>query len=252
MKTMVYLVGAGPGDPELLTVKALRALREADVVLHDDLVGPEILKLVPATADIQNVGKRCGRNHITQDQINSLMVNFARVGLIVVRLKAGDPLIFGRAGEEIEALRHAQISFQIIPGITAALGAAAAAQIPLTHRRLASRLILLTGHRAFGASDDWRPLISANATLVLYMPGEDYSGVATRLQAAGLSGATPCALISQTTTAAQQIHQTTVAGLPEVAPLASPALLIVGSVAEFATQALFPQLGQSELMNCWA
>jgi uroporphyrin-III C-methyltransferase len=241
MKTMVYLVGAGPGDPELLTVKALRALREADVVLHDDLVGPEILSLVPATAEIQNVGKRCGRRHITQDQINSLMVNFARVGLTVVRLKAGDPLIFGRAGEEIEALRRAQVAFEIIPGITAALGAAAAAQIPLTHRRLASRLIFLTGHRALGASDEWQPLISADATLVLYMPGEDYSGVATRLQAAGLSGATPCALISQTTTAAQQVHQTTVAELPEVAPLAPPALLIVGAVAVFATQTLFPQ-----------
>jgi uroporphyrin-III C-methyltransferase len=252
MKTMVYLVGAGPGDPELLTVKALRALREADVVLHDDLVGPEILSLVPATAEIQNVGKRCGRNHITQDQINSLMVNFARVGLTVVRLKAGDPLIFGRAGEEIEALRRAQITFEIIPGITAALGAAAAAQIPLTHRGLASRLILLTGHRALGASDDWQPLISADATLVLYMPGEDYSGLATRLQAAGLSGATLCALISQTTTAAQQIHQTTLEKLPEVAPLASPAILIVGAVAEFAAQAISPQHGQSELMNCWA
>ncbi|MBZ5704137.1 MAG: uroporphyrinogen-III C-methyltransferase [Acidobacteriia bacterium] len=252
MKTMVYLVGAGPGDPELLTVKALRALREADVVLHDDLVGPEILKLVPATANVQNVGKRYGRNHITQDQINSLMVNFAMAGLTVVRLKAGDPLIFGRAGEEIEALRRAQICFEIIPGITAALGAAAAAQIPLTHRQLASRLILLTGHRALGARDDWRSLISADATLVLYMPGEDYSEIASQLQAAGLHRTTPCALISQTTTAAQQIHQTTIGELPEVAPLASPALLIVGAVAEFATQTLSPQLGQSELINCWA
>jgi uroporphyrin-III C-methyltransferase len=252
MKPMVYLVGAGPGDPELLTLKAARALREADVVLHDELVGPGILKLIPATTEVQNVGKRCGRDHITQDEINFRMVNFALAGLTVVRLKAGDPLIFGRAGEEIEALRRAQVTFEVVPGITAALGAAAAAQVPLTHRHMASRLILLPGHRALGVSDDWQQPLSPDTTLVLYMPGEDYSGIAHRLQAAGLSGTTPCVLISQATTAQQQIHQTTVRELSEVPSLAPPALLIVGSVAEFALQTFSQQLGTSELMNCWA
>src|SRR5271154_2162934 len=135
MKGKVYLVGAGPGDPELLTVKALRLLRTADAVLHDDLVTPEILKLMPSTAQVHNVGKRCGKKKILQGEINFLMVELAASGLRVVRLKGGDPLIFGRAGEEIEALRAANIPYEIVPGVTSAMGAAAAAGIPLTHPR---------------------------------------------------------------------------------------------------------------------
>jgi uroporphyrin-III C-methyltransferase len=148
MKGKVYLVGAGPGDPELLTLKALRLLRNAEAVLHDDLVAPEILKLIPSTAQIYNVGKRCGKKKILQAEINGLMVALAASGLRVVRLKSGDPLIFGRAGEEIEALRRNHIPFEIVPGVTSALGAAAAAQIPLTHRRASSALVLVTAHRA--------------------------------------------------------------------------------------------------------
>ena len=148
MKGKVYLVGAGPGDPELLTVKALRLLRTAEAVLHDDLVAPEILKLIPPTAQIYNVGKRCGKKKILQGEINGLMVALASSGLRVVRLKGGDPLIFGRAGEEIESLRRSNIPFEIVPGVTSALGAAAAAQIPLTHRRASSALVLITAHRA--------------------------------------------------------------------------------------------------------
>ena len=150
MKGKVYLVGAGPGDPELLTVKALRVLQTADAVLHDDLVAPEILKLIPPTAQVHNVGKRCGKKKILQEEINYLMVALAETGLRVVRLKSGDPLIFGRAGEEIESLRRANIPFEIVPGVTSALGAAAAAQIPLTHRRASSALVFLTAHQAPG------------------------------------------------------------------------------------------------------
>ena len=135
MSGKVYLVGAGPGDPELLTVKALRLLQNADVVLHDDLVAPEILQLIPSTAHVQNVGKRCGTKTMRQEEINFLMVTMAGSGLQVVRLKSGDPLIFGRAGEEMEALRRANVAYEVVPGITSALGAAAATGIPLTHRR---------------------------------------------------------------------------------------------------------------------
>src|ERR1700729_2074856 len=135
MTGKVYLVGAGPGDPELLTLKAARVLKQADVVLHDDLVSTQILQLAPAHAQVRNVGKRCGKKSVSQEEINFLMVTLVASGLQVVRLKGGDPLIFGRVGEEIESLRRNNISFEIVPGVTSALGAAAAAQIPLTHRR---------------------------------------------------------------------------------------------------------------------
>jgi len=148
LKGKVYLVGAGPGDPELLTLKALRLLQSAEAVLHDDLVAPEILQLIPSSAQIHNVGKRCGKKKILQGEINYLMVALAASGLRVVRLKGGDPLIFGRAGEEIETLRRHNIPFEIVPGVTSAMGAAAAAQIPLTHRRASSALVLITAHRA--------------------------------------------------------------------------------------------------------
>ncbi len=133
MKGKAYLVGAGPGDPELLTLKALKILQSADVVLHDDLISAEILALAPRTAFIQNVGKRCGQKRITQDEINSQLVSLASSGLQVVRLKGGDPFIFGRGGEEIEALRQHGIGFEIVPGVTAALGAAAGIRLPRRH-----------------------------------------------------------------------------------------------------------------------
>src|SRR5947199_2077241 len=141
----VFLVGAGPGDPELLTLKAAKVLRSADVVLHDELVSPEILRLLPAQARVVDVGKRCGQKSTPQEQINRLLVEQALLGLQVVRLKGGDPFIFGRGGEELEALRHAGVEVEVVPGITAALGAAAGNQIPLTHREIASTLVLVTG-----------------------------------------------------------------------------------------------------------
>src|SRR6266404_2767085 len=188
MNGKVYLVGAGPGDPELLTVKALRLLRKADVVLHDELVTPEILKLISLAAEVQNVGKRCGSKTIRQEEINFLMVTRAAAGLQVVRLKSGDPLIFGRAGEEIEALRRSNIEYEIVPGVTSAFGAAAAAGIPLTHRQASSTLVLTAGHRASTNDDaDWSLFAATRSTLVVYMPGSNYGEISSRLKAAGFA-----------------------------------------------------------------
>jgi uroporphyrin-III C-methyltransferase len=240
MKGKVYLVGAGPGDPELLTLKALRLLRTAEVVLHDDLVAPEILKLIPSTAQIHNVGKRCGKKKILQGEINDLMVALAASGLRVVRLKGGDPLIFGRVGEEIETLRRNNIPFEIVPGVTSAMGAAAAAQIPLTHRRASSALVLITAHKAAGKdaaekdASDWSKFVASGATLVIYMPGQNYSDIARRLTTAGLAGETPCAVISRATTRHQRTHRTTVLDLHRSPQLAAPTLLIVGEVVRLA------------------
>jgi uroporphyrin-III C-methyltransferase len=232
MNGKVYLVGAGPGDPELLTRKALRLLRAADVVLHDDLVAPEILALIPPTVRLHNVGKRCGRKSISQEEINALLVAYASDGLTVVRLKGGDPLIFGRAGEEMEALREARIGFEVVPGVTAALGAAAAAQISLTDRRLASKLVFVTAHRRAGKiATDWRGVASPETTLVVHMPGDNYGGLAAELCAAGLRGQTPCVIVSGAATPQERIHRTTLEKLPQAPRLPAPALLIVGKVA---------------------
>lgn len=235
MTGKVYLVGAGPGDPELLTMKAVRLLASADAVLHDDLVAPEILRLVNPAAQLHNVGKRCGTNKITQEKVNFLMTSLAAAGQQVVRLKGGDPLIFGRAGEEIESLRRAGIPYEIVPGITAALGAAAAAGIPLTDRRGAGALVLLTGHRAANnAEADWQDFVRSGATLAIYMPGHNYGEIALRLRAAGLRGETPCLLVSRATTAGEQVHVTTVAELAAAPRLEAPALLIVGEAVRLA------------------
>jgi uroporphyrin-III C-methyltransferase len=235
MKGKVYLVGAGPGDLELLTLKALRLLQSAEAVLHDDLVAPEILQLIPATAQIHNVGKRCGKKKILQDDINFLMVALASTGLRVVRLKGGDPLIFGRAGEEIESLRAAGIPYEIVPGVTSALGAAAAAQIPLTHRRASSAVVFITAHQAAESeAADWRKFVSNGATLVVYMPGQDYSNVAKRITEAGLDAETPCILVSRATTRRQRTRRATIATLHRAPQLAAPMLLIVGEVVRFA------------------
>ncbi len=248
MNGKVYLVGAGPGDPELLTLKALRLLRTADVVLHDDLVTPEILKLVSAATEIQNVGKRCGSKTIRQEEINFLMVTRAASGLNVVRLKSGDPLIFGRAGEEIEALRRSNIEYEIVPGVTSALGAAAAAGIPLTHRQASSTLVLTAGHRASeNDAASWGQFAAGESTLVVYMPGSNYSEISNRLAAAGFAEETPCAIISRATTPEQQIHRTTVSDLHRSPRLASPALLVVGEVVRFADHSLVDAAIQPEL-----
>jgi uroporphyrin-III C-methyltransferase len=240
MKGKVYLVGAGPGDPELLTLKAFRLLRTAEAVLHDDLVAPEILKLIPPGAQIHNVGKRCGKKKILQGEINCLMVALAASGLRVVRLKGGDPLIFGRVGEEIEELRRNNIPFEIVPGVTSAMGAAAVAQIPLTHRRASSALVLITAHQSSEKrasekeASDWSKLVGSGATLVIYMPGQNYSDISRRLQLAELSEDTPCAIVSRATTKYQRTHRTTVRDLYCAPELTAPTLLVVGEVVRLA------------------
>lgn len=237
MTGRVYLVGAGPGDPELLTLKALRVLGVADAVLHDELVSPEILQLVSATAHLHNVGKRCGPKIVRQQEINELMVGYAWAGCTVVRLKAGDPMIFGRAAEEMAALRAANISFEIVPGVTAALGAAAAAQVALTERHVAPAVALVTYGRAGGEPPmNWSSLIESGATLALYMPGEDYQRISNQLREAGLPRDIPCVLISRATTPAEQVRTTTLEQLAEMPPLPSPTLMVIGPVARLAAE----------------
>lgn len=238
MKGTVHLVGAGPGDPELLTLKALRLLQTAEAVLHDELVSSEILKLISSAAQVFNVGKRCGAKKVQQEEINFLMIALAESGRRVVRLKSGDPLIFGRAGEEIESLRRANIPYEIVPGVTSALGAAAAAEIPLTHRRKSSALVLITAHQASDSeATNWSKLAGSGATLVIYMPGHDYCEIAAKLKSSGLAAETPCAIISRATTTRQRTHRTTIAELTHSSQLAAPTLLIVGEVVRFADPA---------------
>src|SRR5882762_2878671 len=231
-KGKVHLVGAGPGDPDLLTVKALRLLRTVDIVFHDDLVSPQILGLIPAGTHVESVGKRCGHASVTQQQIHSLLINAAREGWEVVRLKSGDPLVFGRAGEEMEALCQAGIDFEVVPGITAAFGAAAQARIPLTDRRLASKIVFLSNHCCAGKTvPDWKDSVSKDATILVYMLGADYEGLTEKLRAAGLEAQTPCLLVSHATSAQQQVHPTTLTDLAKAPRLPAPVLLVIGAVA---------------------
>jgi len=231
----VYLVGAGPGDPELLTVKAHRLLHRAEVVLHDDLVPAEILALAGPQAEIANVGKRCGAKGITQADINARMIESARQGFDVVRLKSGDPGIFSRLAEEIDALEAAGVSFEVVPGITAGIGAAAALGVSLTDRRNSSRVIVVTGHHA-GTNEqkkpDWKNLAREDATLVIYMPGRDFAGLRADLLAAGLAGETPAVVVSRATTP-HQVHQcATLEELDKLPRMESPAILLIGRSLE--------------------
>jgi len=234
----VYLIGAGPGDPELLTVKAARLLREANVVLHDSLVSDEVLQRISPSAILVDVGKRCGTKLLTQDEINGLLVGYAAAYATVVRLKGGDPAIFGRAGEELAALRDANLDYEVIPGVTAGLAAAAAAGISLTDRRAAAQVLFTTFSRGKGAAAmDWGCL-TPTTTLVLYMPGPDYGEVANRLAEAGLPLDLPCAIVSQASRAAQQVRWTSVGALSDADKLPAPAILVVGRVARQQVQDL--------------
>lgn len=230
MSGKAFLIGAGPGDPELLTRKAARILGSADIVLHDSLVSPEVLALIPATAQRIDVGKRRGFRLLSQDEINSLLVASAQQHAIVVRLKGGDPLLFGRAAEEIQALRAAHIDFEIVPGISAAFGAAAAAQISLTDRRLASHVLFTTYSRA--PESHVLPLlgVTAETTVVVYMPGPEYTGVSHWLLESGIVAETPCLVISKASQREQSVQPTTVSRLASLPPLPAPALLMVGRV----------------------
>jgi len=233
-KGTVYLVGAGPGDPELLTLRALRLLETADVVFHDDLVSAEVLALVHRHALVDSVGKRCGRPRITQAGINALLVESARAGQSVVRLKSGDPLVFGRAGEEIAALRTAKVPFEIVPGVTAALAAGAVLSLPLTDRKSASKLIFCTGHHATGKDETsiWSGPLPEDATLVIYMPGRDTARIARELAVAGVAADVPCCAISHAATVRQSHAACRLNGLAALTCGPEPLLLLIGRAME--------------------
>jgi uroporphyrin-III C-methyltransferase len=233
----VWLVGAGPGDPELLTIKALKALQAADVVVHDGLVSDEILALAPGGARRISVAKRKSRHSYAQDEINRMLVAFAQDGLNVVRLKGGDPFIFGRGGEELEACREAGVECHVVPGVTAALAASANAGAPLTHRGSAQAVTFVTGHAATGAEPDldWESLAKANQTIVIYMGVSTAAGIAGRLIGAGRAGSTPALIVENASRADERRIVTTLAGLPQAAAdVAGPALLIVGEAMALA------------------
>ncbi len=223
----VYLVGAGPGDAELLTVKAVRLIESADVILHDDLVPQAILDLARPGAEVTNVGKRCGAKTITQEEINSLMGEHAQAGQSVVRLKSGDPLLFGRASEELAALAEAGVPVEIVPGVSAAFAAAAAIGRSLTDREWASHVILSTGHHAQSHNREALPAAEAG-TRVVYMPGRDLTLLAAEWLTEGLPADLPCAVVSRAALPDQQVLHTTLGALGEVEAAAAPSLLIAG------------------------
>ena len=228
---VVYLAGAGPGDPDLLTLRTHRLLQTADVVLPDDLVSDEVLALASPSALIIPVGKRCGQPRITQEGIHALMLEHAGAGRSVLRLKSGDPLIFGRAAEEIAFLTEHNLPFEIVPGITTAFAVAAELKTPLTDRGSASKLVFATAHHAadkLQLTPKWEGAFPPDATLVVYMPGRRFRLLADELIASGIARDTPCVAVSKASSPDEQIHHTTLAGLTDEAVGPAPVLLLIG------------------------
>jgi uroporphyrin-III C-methyltransferase/precorrin-2 dehydrogenase/sirohydrochlorin ferrochelatase len=235
----VSIVGAGPGDPDLLTVRALRRIETADVLVHDRLVDPAILDLARSDARRIHVGKRRGCHALEQEQINALLVDLARDGHDVVRLKGGDPFVFGRGGEELMHLRTHGIEVEVVPGVTAALGCAASAGVPVTHRDLAQAVTFVTGHAKDGAEPDldWAALARVNHTLVVYMGVATASRVAARLIENGLDGTTPVAVVENGTRRNERVltgELATLGALVDGNDIKGPAVLVIGRVAAFA------------------
>lgn len=229
----VYLVGAGPGDPDLLTVRAARLLAEAGLIVHDGLVDPAILALANASAELVSVAKSRARHTLPQHEINALLVREALAGRDVVRLKGGDPLVFGRGGEEAEACRAAGVPVEIVPGVTSALGASAAAQIPLTHRDAASIVSFVAGQCKGLAEQNWAGLAGAGRTLVIYMGVKTAPQIAEKLIADGLSPQVPVAVVENAARARMRVLRGSLAALPalvETQRVRSPALIIIGDV----------------------
>ncbi|MEC5387121.1 uroporphyrinogen-III C-methyltransferase [Uliginosibacterium sp. H3] len=236
----VALVGGGPGNPELLTVRAARLIEQADVLVYDHLVGDAVLDLARADAERIYVGKQSGKHTLPQEGINALLVTLARAGKRVVRLKGGDPYIFGRGGEEGEELAASGIPFEVVPGVTAACGAAAYAGIPLTHRDHAKAVIFVTGHLKDDSSDlDWPALARAQQTVVIYMGVLSLPEISHHLMAHGMPPDTPAACVRHATTQQQQTVAATISTLPQAvtaAGLRPPALLIIGHVVSLRDQ----------------
>lgn len=230
----VYLVGAGPGDPDLLTLRALRLMQKADVVLYDNLVSKPVLEMTRRDAQRIFVGKRRSNHALPQEEINDLLVQHAKAGKRVLRLKGGDPFIFGRGGEEIETLAEHKINFQVVPGVTAASGVSAYAGIPLTHRDHAQSCVFVTGHLKDGSMDlDWEFLARPRQTIVVYMGLQGLPTLCEQLTAHGLPATTPIAIVQQGTTQNQRVVCGTLSTLPqnpEIAKLHAPTLIIVGGV----------------------
>ncbi|MCL9775005.1 uroporphyrinogen-III C-methyltransferase [Vibrio methylphosphonaticus] len=230
----VSLVGAGPGDPDLLTVKGYRVIQAADIVVYDRLVSTEILALAKPNAELIYVGKKLDFHCVPQDQINQILVDKALAGKKVVRLKGGDSFIFGRGGEELETLAENDINFEVVPGITAAAGATAYAGIPLTHRDHAQSVQFITGHvQKDGREIEWSALAQSNNTLVFYMGLKQSGHITSQLIEHGLDASTPCAIIENGTRREQRVFQGELSTLPQMASEAqSPALIVVGSVTQ--------------------
>ena len=233
----VFLIGAGPGDPELLTLKAARALRLADVILVDDLVSRGCLAHARSDARVVPVGKRGGCRSTPQSFIEKMMIQHSKAGQTVARLKGGDPFVFGRGGEELEALLAAGIEVEVIPGITAGIGVPAALGIPVTHRSLARGVTFVTGHGKNGAQPDWRALAASGTTLVVYMGLGRIEQIVSGLESAGMAEATPACAIENGTLKNQRCVMATLGTLAEkvsAGKLASPALIVVGEVVRLA------------------
>jgi uroporphyrin-III C-methyltransferase len=226
----VALVGAGPGDPDLLTVRAARLLADAEVVVHDALVGDGVLALVPPTAELIDVGKRPGRP-VPQENISALLVELGRQGRRVVRLKGGDPFVFGRGGEEALALQEAGVPFEVVPGITSSVAAPAAAGVPVTHRGVAAAFTVVTGHRRHGEPEvDWRSLAKVGGTIVVLMGVAQRGEIADELMAGGLAPDTPVAAVHRATTDDQEVRRVELRELAAT-DVRSPAVLVIGPVA---------------------
>ncbi|HEY8905812.1 MAG TPA: uroporphyrinogen-III C-methyltransferase, partial [Rhodoferax sp.] len=235
----VSIVGAGPGPVDLMTLRALDRLQRAEVVVHDRLITPEILALIPDSAQRVYVGKALGNHSMPQAQIHELLVQQAQLGLRVVRLKGGDPFVFGRGGEEVQALQAAGIAFEVVPGVTAASGCSAAAGIPLTHRELASSCVFLPGHLAEGnAAPDWEALARPGQTRVFYMGVGHLAQIAQQLISHGLAPDTPAAIVRDGTRATQTVIATGLCHLVARAPAygPQPGLLIIGETVQLSPE----------------